>query len=264
MIRRAAPLVAGTTGQITLNGGGTQFSLGGTPEMIVIDSSGDLRPLGTLDPGIDVGQLRGTLAGLILQTPDQIAATRVVRLFGFPSFASRVTGGVTQFGQTGADAVQSNVDVSLGAINAPNALLYVFGENGSVTSNTGFDNALTLRAVGIYVNEAAEVSIFGVINGVAGDNASTFVQRLGDPQFRQRINNCAIGTIGCTFLPLSQEPAIYIPPVVLLEAGAPRFDESSVPIVNTGPEDVLRSGGAGEEDEEDENATVQPAEESAG
>jgi hypothetical protein len=108
------------------------------------------------------------------------------------------------------------------------------------------------------------VSIFGVINGVAGDNASTFVQRLGDPQFRQRINNCAIGTIGCTFLPLSQEPAIYIPPVVLLEAGAPRFDESSVPIVNTGPEDVLRSGGAGEEDEEDENATVQPAEESAG
>lgn len=264
MIRRAAPLVAGTTGRITLDGGGAQFSLGGTPEMIVVDASGDLRPLGTLDPGIDVGLLRATLAGLILQTPDQIAATRVVRLFGFPSFVGRVTGTVTQFGQTGADAVQSTVDVGLGAINAPNALLYVFGENGSVTSNTGFDNALTLRAVGIYVNEGSEVSIFGVINGVAGDNASTYVQRLGDPQFRQRINNCAIGTIGCTFLPLSQEPAIYIPPVVLLEAGAPRFDESSVPIVNTGPEDVLRSGGAGEDDKEDESATVQPAEGSAG
>jgi hypothetical protein len=234
--------------------------------MIVIDASGDLRPLGTLDPGIDVGQLRGTLAGLILQTPDQIAATRVVRLFGFPSFAARVTGGVTQFGQTGADAVQSKVDVSLGAINAPNALLYVFGENGSITSNTGFDNALTLRAVGIYVNEAADVSIFGVINGVAGENAATFVQRLGDPQFRQRINNCAIGTIGCIFLPRSQEPVSLIPRVVLPEvaAGAPRFDESSVPIVNTGREEVLRSGGAGKEDEEDENATVQPAEESAG
>jgi filamentous hemagglutinin family protein len=264
MIRRAAPLVAGSTGTITLDGGGQQFSLGGTPEMIVIDASGDLRPLGTPDPGIDVGRLRSTLAGLILQTPDQIAATRVVRLFGFPSFAARVTGTVTQFGQAGADAVQSTVDLSLGAINAPNALLYVFGENGSVTSNPGFVNALTLRAVGIYVNEAAEVSIFGVINGVAGDNASTFVQRLGDPQFRQRINDCAIGTIGCTFLPLSQEPAIYIPPVVLLEGAAPRFDESSVPIVNTGPEDVLRPGGEADEDGRDENATVSPAEGRAG
>lgn len=264
MIRRAAPLVAGSTGLISLDGGAQQFALGGTPQMIVIDSSGDLRPLGTADPGIDVGLLRDTLAALIVQTPDQIAATRVVRLFGFPSFVSRVTGTVTQFGQAGADAVQSTVDVSLGAINAPNALLYVFGENGSVSSNTGFDNALTLRAIGIYVNEASDVAIFGVINGVAGDNASTFVQRLGDPQFRQRINNCAIGTIGCTFLPLSQEPAIYIPPVALLEAGAPRFDESSVPIVNTGPEDVLRSGGAGEEDEEDETGAAQPSEGSAG
>jgi filamentous hemagglutinin family protein len=264
MIRRAAPLAAGSTGLISLDGGAQQFALGGTPRMIVIDSSGDLRPLGTTDPGIDVGLLRGTLAALIAQTPDQIAATRVVRLFGFPSFVARVTGTVTQFGQAGADVVQSNVDVSLGAINAPNALLYVFGENGRVTSNTGFDNALTLRAVGVYVNEASEVAIFGVINGVAGDNASTFVQRLGDPQFRQRINNCAIGTIGCTFLPLSQEPAIYIPPVVLLAAGAPRFDESAVPIVNTGPEDVLRAGGEGEQDEQDETGAVQPSGDSAG
>jgi hypothetical protein len=264
MIRRASPPAAGSTGTIRLDGGGEQFSLGGTPEMIVIDASGDLRPLGTPDPGIDVGQLRSTLAGLILQTPDQIAATRVVRLFGFPSIAARVTGGVTQFGRTGADAVQSTVDVSLGAINAPDALLYVFGENGSVTSNPGFVNALTLRAVGIYVNEAAAVSIFGVINGVAGDNASTFVQRLGDPQFRQRINNCAIGTIGCTFLPLSQEPTIYVPSEVLLEGAAPRFDESSVPIVNTGPEDVLRPGGEADEDGRDENAAVSPAEGRAG
>lgn len=266
MIRRAAPATAGSTGRIALDGGAQQFAPGGAPELIAIDSSGDLRPLGTLDPGIDVGLLRATLAGLILQTPDQIAATRVVRLFGFPSFAARVTGTVTQFGQTGADAVQSDVAVSLGAINAPNALLYVFGENGSVTSNTGFDNALTLRAVGIYVNDAAEVSIFGVINGVAGDAASSFVQRLGDPQFRQRINNCAIGTIGCTFLPLSQEPAIYIPPVTLLEAGAPRFDESAVPIVNTGPEDVLRPGLADnrEEDERGGNSAAQPAEDRAG
>jgi len=254
MIRRAAPPVPGTTGRIALDGGGAQFALGGTPAMIVIDASGDLRPLGAPDPGTDVGLLRDTLAALVLQTADQIAATRVVRLFGFPSFVARVAGTATQFGQAGADPVQGTVDVSLGAINAPNALLYVFGENGRVTSNPGFSNALTLRAVGIYVNDAAEVAIFGVINGVAGDAASTFVQRLGDPQFRQRINNCAIGTIGCTFLPLTQEPVIYIPPVVLLQAGAPRFDESSVPIVNTGPEDVLRPGGSSEQDREEENA----------
>ncbi|WP_439579554.1 hypothetical protein, partial [Elioraea sp.] len=263
LIRRAVQIPGGT-GTIDLNGGGLQFSLGGDPQMIVIDASGDLRPLGTPDPGTDVGLLRGVLAGLILQTPDQIAAARVVRLNGFPSFVARVTGTQTEFGRLGADSAQSDVEVKLGAINAPGTLLYVFGEDGTVTSNPGFVDSLTLRAIGVYVNAAAEVRIFGVINGVAGDAASTFVQRLGDPQFRQLINNCAIGTIGCTFLPLNQEPAIYIPPVVMLEAGAPRFDESSVPIVNTGPEDVLRSGEPGEEEDEDEEAAAAPQEPATG
>jgi filamentous hemagglutinin family protein len=261
MIRRAEQGPA-SLGLIKLDGDNTQFSLGGAPEMIVIDSTGDLRLINTPDPGTDVGQLRTLLEALVLQTPDQIAANRIVRLAGFPSFTSTVTGVQTEFGRLGAGDPQSNVEIDLGSINAPGTLLYVFGEDGDVTSAEGFQDALTLRAVGIYVNDIAEVSIFGVINGVAGDNASTFVQRLGDPQFRQLINQCAIATLGCTFLPLAQEPAIYVPPVVVLEGGPPRLDESSVPIVNTGPEDTLRTAASesGEEDEEDEQRAEAPEE----
>jgi filamentous hemagglutinin family protein len=261
MIRRAER-IPGNSGTIRFEGDPNQLAPAGEPELIVVDSSGDLRPLGAPDPGTDVGQLLGTLNALRAQTPEQISFNRIVRLDGFPSFVGLVTGIQTEFARPG-DEAQSTVEVDLGRINAPGSLVYVFGENGQVRSAPTAE-ALRLRAVGVYVNATAPVTLFGVINGVAGDNASTYVQRLGDPQFRQLINECAIGTIGCTFLPLPQSPAIYVPPVVVLEGGPPRLDESSVPIVNTGPEDSLRlsateaEGGAEDEDEQERAELPKP------
>lgn len=259
MVRRAEQTPGGS-GAIRFEGGPDQLSSSGDPELVVIDASGDLRPLGAPDPGTDVGQLLGMLNLLRVQTPDEIAANRIVRLNGTPSLVAHVTSIQTEFGSP-ADASQSTVAVDLGQINAPGSLLYVFGENGSVQS-APTSEALRLRAAGVYVGAAAGVALFGVINGVGGDPASTYVQRLGDPQFSQVINDCAIGTIGCTFLPLAQIPVLYVPPVLALEGGAPRLDESAVPIINTGPEESLRQSaeaGAGRDGQEDEQAEAAAA-----